>query len=53
MAANPKGVTWADDEEPSAIVRLPEYAELERLGLGEYGSDGCSQLDHGREKVSQ
>ncbi|XP_008184302.1 nuclear pore complex-interacting protein family member B4-like [Acyrthosiphon pisum] len=36
-----KGVTWTDDEEPSAIVRLPEYAELERLGLGKYDSDGC------------
>jgi len=38
---HPKGVTWTDDEEPSAIVRLPEYAELERLGLGKYDSDGC------------
>jgi len=38
---HPKGVTWTDDEEPSTTVRLPEYAELERLGLGKYDSDGC------------
>jgi len=38
---HPKGVTWTDDEEQPAIVRLPEYAELERLGLGKYDSDGC------------
>jgi len=38
---HPKEVTWTDDEEPSAIIRLPEYAELERLGLGKYDSDGC------------
>ncbi|XP_008184300.1 abl interactor homolog [Acyrthosiphon pisum] len=36
-----KGVTWTDEEEPTAVIRLPEYAELEQLGLGKYDSDGC------------
>ncbi|XP_060855568.1 cystinosin homolog [Metopolophium dirhodum] len=29
----PKGVTWTDDEDPSGIVRLPEYTKLEQLGV--------------------
>lgn len=39
-------VVWSDDDddddEPSTagVVRLPEYAELERLGLGKYDSGG-------------
>jgi len=38
---NLKGITWTDNDEPSAVVRSPEYAELERLGLGKYDSSGC------------
>jgi len=40
-ADNFKGITSTDGDEPSAVVRSPEYAELERLGLGKYDSGGC------------